>query len=487
MWKTIKLALALAISIAGISKAEAQYSPPFNSSSIATLGGNCAQWGAVIYQSQSGVSKCLAAGTAGQLLSTQGVGIDPHWVGGSGAGTVNSVAATVPVFMSVAGSPITSAGTLAFTFNSQALGQFLASPSGAAGAPSMRSIVLADLPTGYLTSNLGGLIQLPTQVNGNLPVGNLGSGTNANSGTFWRGDGVWATPPGGGGSIIPPSSGGTGLSSLTANGLLIGNGVSNVSVTAAMGAGQVVIGQSSGNPATETISGDCTLAVTGAITCLKFNGTTIGTAAGFNVGTAANNVVQLNGSAQLPAVDGSLLTGLPTGGSLVNVQVFSSSGTYTPSASATKGYAIVIGGGASSETGSTSTGQGGGGGGGETRELFLNSLASETVTIGAGGAAVSGNLLPGNNGGNSSFGSLATANGGSASVGASGGAGGTGGTGGLGINGTRGGDSNRTSPAIQGLGGSSILAGGPGYGGIGAITNSSLAGSAGVVIVYEYK
>jgi hypothetical protein len=37
---------------------------------------------------------------------------------------------------------------------------------------------------------------------------------------------------------------------------------------------------------------------------------TLGTAAALDVGTAANNVVQLNGSAQLPAVDGSLLTGV---------------------------------------------------------------------------------------------------------------------------------------------------------------------------------
>lgn len=37
-----------------------------------------------------------------------------------------------------------------------------------------------------------------------------------------------------------------------------------------------------------------------------------GTAAYLNVGTSANNVVQLNGSAQLPAVDGSLLTGIAT-------------------------------------------------------------------------------------------------------------------------------------------------------------------------------
>jgi len=37
----------------------------------------------------------------------------------------------------------------------------------------------------------------------------------------------------------------------------------------------------------------------------------LGTAATFDVGTSANNVVQLNGSAQLPAVSGALLTNLP--------------------------------------------------------------------------------------------------------------------------------------------------------------------------------
>ena len=39
---------------------------------------------------------------------------------------------------------------------------------------------------------------------------------------------------------------------------------------------------------------------------------TLGTAAALNVGTAALNVVQLDGSAKLPAVDGSQLTNLPT-------------------------------------------------------------------------------------------------------------------------------------------------------------------------------
>src|SRR6056300_1362718 len=52
-----------------------------------------------------------------------------------------------------------------------------------------------------------------------------------------------------------------------------------------------------------------TVATTGAYSDLT--GTpTLGTAAAEDVGTSANNVVQLNGSARLPAVDGSLLTGI---------------------------------------------------------------------------------------------------------------------------------------------------------------------------------
>lgn len=123
-------------------------------------------------------------------------------------------------------------------------------------------------------------------------------------------------------------------------------------------------------------------------------------------------------------------------------QVFISSGTYTPTSGMLYAEVIAVGGGGggggcSTTTSTEASAAGGGGGGAFTRKIFTAAQigASQTVTIGSGGTGGVGSGANGTSGGNTTFGSLLTANGGSygtggtssnSSTGSPGGAGGTG-------------------------------------------------------------
>lgn len=149
-------------------------------------------------------------------------------------------------------------------------------------------------------------------------------------------------------------------------------------------------------------------------------------------------------------------------GGAIDIQTFNASGTWTKPSSGTWAFVQVWGAGGSGGSSSTTTARGGGGGGGSYNSLWIllaSLAATETVTIGAGGTAVSGNT-DGNLGGNSTFGSWATGFGGGGGDGASSGAGGGGGGGG------------------QGAAGQTNSGGGSGIGGRGVTTNTVCAGGA---------
>ena len=110
------------------------------------------------------------------LVAGSGISISGAWPNNTisataSGGSVTSVAATVPAYMTLAGSPITTTGTLAFGFGSETANLFFASPSGSSGVPSWRALVGADVPAINLaTSGNGG-------VGGILSLANGGTGT----------------------------------------------------------------------------------------------------------------------------------------------------------------------------------------------------------------------------------------------------------------------------------------------------------------------
>ena len=171
-------------------------------------------------------------------------------------GTVTSVGLALPSIMTVSGSPVTSSGTLTGTLTTQAVNAIFAGPSsGAAAAPTFRSLTTADIPALSYVTSVAATVPAFLSIAGS-PITSSGTLAISYSGT-----------------ALPIANGGTGettasaafnaLSPVTTTGdLIIGNGT-NSATRLAIGANTYVL-TSNGTTATwAAASGGVTQIVAG--------------------------------------------------------------------------------------------------------------------------------------------------------------------------------------------------------------------------------
>jgi hypothetical protein len=310
----------------------------------------------------------------------------------------------------------------------------------------------------------------------------------------------------------------------------------NAKIGTSLTSANIIVGNGSNIATAVAMSGDITIANTGAT---SYNGTVPLNKGGTGQTTKApafdalsptttrGDLITRDASTNVRLALGASGTTLRSNGTdaswgafaPIQRQVFTSSGTFNVPALVTAVKVTVIGGGGGSGGCQTTAGsQGadaGGGGGGGTSIKWVTGLTpggTVTVTVGTGGTGGSAGANNGGSGGTSSFGAHCTATGGGGGNGSAtssgylivaGGAGGTGASGDLNFSGGAGGNGfvaggNR---AGQGFGGDSFMSGrsqpggadGAGYGGGAsgpslAASSSQTAGAAGAngVVIVEW-
>jgi hypothetical protein len=178
------------------------------------------------------------------------------------------------------------------------------------GTGTVNGITLTGTVTSSGNLTLGGTlsgIDLTTQVTGNLPVTNLGSGTGASASTFWRGDGTWATPAGAG--------------TVTSVGQTFTGGLISVAgspITTSGTLALTVAGTSGGIPYFSSASTWATSAVLAANALMVGGGAGVAPST-ITTGTGVNTALGVNtGTAGAFVVNGGAL-GTPTSGLVTNL------------------------------------------------------------------------------------------------------------------------------------------------------------------------
>jgi hypothetical protein len=136
--------------IQSILSLDTSVAPPLggavNSLTITGTGALVLPVGTTAEQPAAGAGKIRYDSTTNKLMWSN----TTNWADLSTGGTVTSVGlsdgSTTPIY-TITNSPVTSAGTLTFTLNTQLQNIVFASPNGSTGQPGFRSLVAADIPS----------------------------------------------------------------------------------------------------------------------------------------------------------------------------------------------------------------------------------------------------------------------------------------------------------------------------------------------------
>jgi hypothetical protein len=270
--------------------------------------------GAVIYADNDSLNQTVA-GNAGQVLTSAGGLGAPYWTTVTGTGTVTSVDLTAGTGISVSGGPITTVGSITVTNTAP---DQIVSLTGA-GLTS----VTGTYPNFTITSTGGTGTVSSVDASGGTTGLSFTGGPITTSGTLTLG------------GTLGVANGGTGATTLGANGVLYGNGTSAIAATAVGTTGQVLVGNTGAAPSWAALASNAVTSFSAGTTGLTPSTDTTGSI------TLAGTLAVTNGGTGA-TVAGTARTNLGAAASGANTDITSIAlTTGTISAAPTSGTDIV--------------------------------------------------------------------------------------------------------------------------------------------------